>query len=104
MRHNPDILERLRHAQPLAKGPYRRLVNESITEIERLRAQLDQQGNPVRHNPDIPETFIATNNIGLLRTAGNRLEAELMKLHRYHHGPTCETCQALDTWWTVNGR
>ena len=43
MNHNPDILERLHHAQPLARGPYRRLVNDSIIEIERLRAQLTQE-------------------------------------------------------------
>jgi hypothetical protein len=49
----PDILDRLHHAQPLARGPYRRLINDSIIEIERLRAQLTQQGNPVNHNPDI---------------------------------------------------
>ena len=100
-----DILERLHHAQPLARGPYRRLVNDSITEIERLRAQLTQETKePVNHNPDIPETFIATNNIDLLRTAGNNLERELMKLHRNHHGPECSTCEALLTWWTINGR
>jgi len=51
------------------------------------------------------EHFTAVaDEIDLLRTAGNNLEKQLMKLHRYHHGPTCETCQALDTWWTVNGR
>jgi hypothetical protein len=48
----PDIIDRLHHAQPLARGPYRRLINDSIIEIERLRAQLTQQGNPVNHNPD----------------------------------------------------
>ena len=58
----------------------------------------------MNHNPDIPETFIATSNIDLLRTAGNNLEAELMKLHRNHHGPECSTCEALITWWTINGR
>lgn len=58
----------------------------------------------MNHNPDIPEVFIATNNIDLLRTAGNNLERELMKLHRYNHGPECSTCQTLATWWTVNGR
>ena len=58
----------------------------------------------MNHNPDIPETFIATTNIDLLRTAGNNLEAELMKLHRNHHGPECSTCEALLTWWTINGR
>lgn len=58
----------------------------------------------MNHNPDIPEVFIATSNIDLLRTAGNNLEAELMKLHRHHHGSKCDTCQALDTWWTINGR
>lgn len=42
MIHNPDILERLRHAQPLAKGPYRRLINDSITEIERLRSLITE--------------------------------------------------------------
>ena len=36
----PDILKRLHHAQPLARGPYRRLIDDSITEIERLRAEL----------------------------------------------------------------
>jgi hypothetical protein len=38
----PDILDRLHHAQPLARGPYRRLIDDSIIEIERLRAQLTQ--------------------------------------------------------------
>jgi hypothetical protein len=42
MNHNPDILDRLHHFQPLARGPYRRLIDDSITEIERLRAQLTQ--------------------------------------------------------------
>ena len=36
---HPDILDRLYHAQPLARGPYRRLIDDSITEIERLRAR-----------------------------------------------------------------
>jgi hypothetical protein len=58
----------------------------------------------MNHNPDIPEVFIATTNIELVRNAGNLLEAELMKLHRNHHGPDCCTCEALLTWWTVNGR
>ena len=58
----------------------------------------------MNHNPDIPEVFIATTNIELVRNAGNLLEKQLMKLHRHHHGPDCETCQALLTWWTVNGR
>lgn len=71
---NDDILERLVHAQPLARGPYRRLVNDSAAEIERLR------------------------------TSGNLLEEQLMKLHRNHHGPDCETCQALITWWETTGR
>ena len=74
MNHNPDILDRLHHAQPLARGPYRSLVNDSITEIERLSV------------------------------AGNGLERELMKLHRNHHGPDCDTCQALIGWWEANGR
>jgi hypothetical protein len=62
MNHNPDIpevfiattdiLDRLHHAQPLARGPYRRLINDSIIEIQRLRALLTQQENPVNHNPD----------------------------------------------------
>lgn len=39
----PDILDRLHHAQPLARGPYRRLIDDSITEIESLRAQLNQK-------------------------------------------------------------
>jgi hypothetical protein len=55
----------------------------------------------MNHNPDIT---IATNDIELIRNAGNQLEAELMKLHRHHHGPDCETCQALITWWTINNR
>lgn len=58
----------------------------------------------MNHNPDIPETFTATTNIDLLRTAGNNLEKELMKLHRNFHGPECSTCEALGTWWTINGR
>jgi NAD-dependent SIR2 family protein deacetylase len=58
----------------------------------------------MNHNPDIPENFIATTNIDLLRTAGNNLEKELMKLHRNFHGPECSTCEALGTWWTINGR
>lgn len=100
----PDIIDRLYHAQPLARGPYRRLINDSIIEIERLRAQLTQQGNPVNHNPDIPEVFIATTNIELVRNAGNQLERQLMKLHAHYHGSECEICQALITWWTINGR
>lgn len=39
-----------------------------------------------------------------LRNAGNNLEKELMKLHRNHHGPDCDTCQALIGWWEANGR
>ena len=58
----------------------------------------------MNHTPDIRQTFKPSEDIKLLRTAGNSLERELMKLHRYHHGPSCDTCQALDTWWTVNGR
>jgi hypothetical protein len=54
----------------------------------------------MNHNPDI----ISHTNIELIRNAGNLLEAELMKLHRNHHGPECSTCEALLTWWTVNGR
>lgn len=54
----------------------------------------------MNHNPDIPDT----KNIEQLHTAGNQLERELMKLHRYHHGPSCETCQALNNWWTATGR
>lgn len=69
-----DILDRLKRSQPLARGPYRSLVDDSITEIERLR------------------------------NAGNSLEQELMKLHRNHHGPDCDTCQALIKWWEANGR
>jgi hypothetical protein len=102
MNHNPDILDRLHHAQP--PRPYIRLIDDSIIEIEWLRAQLTQQGNPVRHNPDIQEVFIATTDIELVRTAGNQLERQLMRLHRHHHGPECSTCEALLTWWTVNGR
>lgn len=74
MTETPDILDRLRHSRPLARGPYCRLIDDSITEI------------------------------GALRTAGNDLEAQLIKLHRNHHGPSCETCQALSNWWTVTGR
>lgn len=58
----------------------------------------------MNHNPDIPETFIATSNIDLVRTAGNNLERQLMKLHAHYHGSECETCKALITWWTINGR
>ena len=58
----------------------------------------------MNHNPDIPEVSIATTDIGLVRTTGNLLERELMKLHRHHHGPECSTCEALLTWWTINGR
>jgi hypothetical protein len=58
----------------------------------------------MNHNPDIPEVFIATTNIELVRNAGNLLEAQLMKLHRHHHGPECSTCEALLTWWKINGR
>jgi hypothetical protein len=36
----PDILDRLYHSQPLARGPYRRLIDDSITEIERLRLKI----------------------------------------------------------------
>ena len=32
-----DILDRLKRSQTLARGPYRSLVDDSITEIERLR-------------------------------------------------------------------
>jgi hypothetical protein len=39
----PDILDRLHHAQPLARGPYRRLIDDSIIEIERLRAELERR-------------------------------------------------------------
>ena len=35
-----DILDRLQHARPLARGPYCRLIDDSITEIERLRSKL----------------------------------------------------------------
>ena len=38
-----DILERLQHARPLARGPYCRLIDDSITEIEHLRSKLAQQ-------------------------------------------------------------
>lgn len=38
----PDIIDRLHHAQPLARGPYRRLINDSIIEIERLRALITE--------------------------------------------------------------
>lgn len=58
----------------------------------------------MNHNPDIHQTFKPSEDIKLVRTAGNSLERELMKLHRHHHGFKCETCQALDTWWTINGR
>jgi hypothetical protein len=54
----------------------------------------------MNHNPDI----ISHTDIELVRNAGNHLEAQLMKLHRHHHGPDCETCQALLTWWTINNR
>ena len=58
----------------------------------------------MNHNPDIPEVFIATTNIELVRNAGNQLERQLMELHAQYHGSECETCQALITWWTLNGR
>lgn len=40
MNQNPDILDRLYRARPLARGPYCRLIDDSVTEIERLRAEL----------------------------------------------------------------
>jgi len=85
MRHNPDI-----HAE--------------------IEARLNQEAELYFANmkddeiPDIPEVFIATTDIELVRNAGNNLEAELAKLHRYHHGPDCPTCQALLTWWDLTGR
>jgi hypothetical protein len=54
----------------------------------------------MNHNPDI----ISHTDIELVRNAGNQLEAQLMKLHRHHHGSDCETCQALLTWWKINNR
>jgi hypothetical protein len=63
-----------------------------------------EEVSTMNHNPDIHEVFIATTNIELIRNAGNQLEAQLMKLHRHHHGPECSTCEALLTWWTINGR
>lgn len=68
------ILDRLHHAQPLARGPYRSLLNDSITEIKHLR------------------------------NVGDVLERELMKLHRNHHGENCDTCKALLDWWNAIGR
>jgi hypothetical protein len=56
----------------------------------------------MRHNPDIDLDL--TPKQQAILTAGNNLEAELAKLHRYHHGPDCPTCQALITWWELNGR
>ena len=41
MNHNPDILDRLHHAQP--PRPYIRLIDDSIIEIERLRAELERR-------------------------------------------------------------
>jgi hypothetical protein len=55
----------------------------------------------MNHNPDI---IIAHTDIELVRTTGNQLERQLMKLHANYHGSECETCQALIAWWTVNGR
>jgi hypothetical protein len=85
MRHNPDI-----HAE--------------------IEARLNQKAELYFANmkddeiPDIPEVFIATTDIELVRNAGNQLERQLMKLHRYHHGPDCPTCQALLKWWDISGR
>lgn len=69
-----DLLERLTKAESLTRGPLYSLTVEARQEIERLR------------------------------NAGNGLERELMKLHRNHHGPDCDTCQALMQWWEANGR
>lgn len=38
MQDTPDILDKLRQAEPIAKGPYRRLIIDAADEIERLRA------------------------------------------------------------------
>jgi hypothetical protein len=56
----------------------------------------------MRHNPDIDLDL--TPKQQAILTAGNQLERQLMKLHRYHHGPECPTCQALLTWWELTGR
>jgi hypothetical protein len=56
----------------------------------------------MRHNPDIDIDL--TPKQQAILTAGNNLEAELAKLHRYHHGPECPTCQALLKWWDLTGR
>jgi hypothetical protein len=60
----------------------------------------------MRHNPDIDTTLPPQEQSWTFKLldAGNVLEAELAKLHRYHHGPDCPTCQALLTWWELNGR
>ena len=58
----------------------------------------------MNHNPDIHEPFTITNDIERLRTAGNNLEKQLMKLHANYHGSECDTCQTLITWWSINGR
>jgi hypothetical protein len=43
MNDDNDILDRLHRARPLARGPYCRLIDDSITEIEQLRFKLAQQ-------------------------------------------------------------
>jgi len=47
---------------------------------------------------------ITIQELGQLITAGKNLEAELIKLHRHHHGSSCPACQALTAWWTLTGR
>lgn len=46
----------------------------------------------------------AADTIQRLRTVGDVLERELMKLHRNHHGENCDTCKALLDWWNATGR
>jgi hypothetical protein len=55
MNDDNDILDRLRHSRPLARGPYCRLIDDSITEIEQLRFRLArQESETVDLRKDLP--------------------------------------------------
>ena len=99
----PDILGRLHHAQPLARGPYRRLVNDSITEIERLKTTIktmEQQmkeihwSDPVTITIDYEEALALAECTGFTKTfhigGGHPLQKAALKAleEQYAYNPT----------------